>query len=146
MSKAIQALFAGMLFAFFVDFFLFLGIKLHYINFYDVNLYYNILFADNQNALLYFSLSIFFGYLIMYTKNVKTMLIIIGGLTALSLTTLIPPIGKYAGEVVLQKKNVTLKDSKYTFVGDIIYDGRREITFYDVEIDKVITLNKEDLQ
>jgi len=52
MSKLIQAFLAGIFFTFFLDFFIFLGILLHYINFYEIDLYYNILFADNQNIFL----------------------------------------------------------------------------------------------
>jgi len=44
------------------------------------------------------------------------------------------------------KKNVTLKDKKYSFHGDIYYKGRKFITFYDYELKKVILLKKKDLK
>lgn len=146
MSKIIQAFLSGMLYTFIVDFFLFLGIMLNYIKHYDINVYYNILFADHQNGFLYFGASILFGYLIMYLKNIKVMLSILGVVLLLALTLLLPSIGYKAGETLLMKKNVTFKDKRYTYTGDIYYEGRKQITFYDYELKKIILLNKKDLK
>ena len=49
MSKLIQALLTGIFITFILDFFIFLGIKQNYIDFYEIDVYYNILFADHQN-------------------------------------------------------------------------------------------------
>ena len=43
------------------------------------------------------------------------------------------------------QKNVTLKNKKHIFIGDIYYDGRSGITFYDYELKKTILLKKKDL-
>jgi hypothetical protein len=145
MSKVIQALLSGMFFTFILDFFVILGIKVNYIDFYGVHVYYNILFADHQNFFLFFFLSIILGYLVIYT-NTKTALIVIGSLFMLSFSTLIPPIGKAVGEMMLMKKDVTLKTDKFSYHGDIYYDGRKTITFYDNELKKVIILNKNKIQ
>ncbi len=146
MSKAIQAFLSGALFTFFLDFFIFLGIKLSYIDFYEINLYYNILFADNQNIFIYLFFTIVFGILITYIDNAKLSITVIGGLLILSLTTVIQPIGQKVGALVLMTKNVTLNDDRYTYNGDIYYDGRTQITFYDHDVKKIITLNKKDLK
>jgi len=146
MSKVIQAFLSGVFFTFFLDFFVILGVKLNYIDFYEINLYYNILFADHQNIYIFLSLTIIIGYLVIYTQNTKTSLLIIGTLFLLSLFTLIQPIGYAVGEFILMTKNITLKEKKNTFTGDIYYDGRKTITMYDYRLDKIISLNKKDIQ
>jgi len=146
MSKAFQAFLSGALFTFFLDFFIFLGIKLNYIDFYEIDLYYNILFADNQNIFVYLFFTLFFGLLITYVDNAKISISIIGGFLILGLSTAIEPIGHKVGAIILMTKNVTLKDDRYTYNGDIYYDGRTQITFYDKDVKKIITLNKKDLK
>jgi len=145
MSKVIQALLSGIFFTFILDFFILLGVKLHYINFYGVHVYYNILFADHQNIFLFLFFSLIIGFLVMYV-NTKTALIVIGSLFVLSFSTLIPPIGKIVGEMMLMKKDVTLKTDKFSYHGNIYYDGRKAVTFYDNELKKVIILNKNKIQ
>lgn len=144
MSKLIQALLTGMFFTFILDFFLFLGIQLNYIEFYGINVYYNILFADHQSIYIFSILSAILGFIVIYTNN-KISLIVIGSLFFLVCLTLIQSIGHSAGEALLMKKNVTFKDSKYSYTGDVYYDGRKQITFYDYELKKIIILNKKDL-
>ena len=145
MSKLVQAFLSGAFFTFFLDFFLFLGIKLNYIDFYKIDLYYNILFADNQNIFVYLFFTLLFGFLITYIKNTKLGIIIIGGLLLLSLTTLIAPIGHQVGSMILQVDNVRFHDSKHTYKGDVYYNGREQITLYEYDLQKIIILNKKDL-
>lgn len=145
MSKFMQALLSGLFFAFFVDFFFFLGIQQNYIDFYKIDLYYNILFADNQNIIIYLILTSLFGYLVIYGKNAKLTIGIIGGVFTLSLLTLIAPIGHAAGEQLFKKENVTLKSKRHEYIGDIYYDGRKTITFYDKEVQKMLIIHKKDL-
>ena len=103
MSKAIQALLSGMFFTFFLDFFIFLGIKQNYIDFYEIDLYYNILFADHQNIYIFFILSIMLGFIITYINKAKVSIAIIGFLSILSLLTLVPTIGYFVGKSMLMK-------------------------------------------
>jgi hypothetical protein len=145
MNKAIQALLTGMFIVFILDFFLFLGILINYIDFYKVDLYYNILFADNQNGYLFFGLSIVLGFLVVYIKNYKISLGLIAVLSVATLSTLTQDIGRSVGENILMTKNTTLKTPKRLYVGDIIYDGRQNITFYDYNFEKTVVLDKKDL-
>lgn len=145
MSKFIQAFLSGVFFTFLLDFLIFLSIKLHYIDFYEINVYYNILFADHQNIYIYLAFSLTIGYIVIYLNN-KVGLIVLSALFILTSLTLIQPIGHLVGEKLLMKKNVTLHNKKHTFVGDIYYDGRRQITFYDYELKKIIILNKKELK
>jgi hypothetical protein len=145
MNKAIQALLTGMFIIFILDFFLFLGIFINYIDFYKVDLYYNILFADNQNGYLFFGLSVVLGFLVVYIKNYKISLATIAILSVAAISTLTQDIGRSVGENMLMTKNTTLKTPKHLYVGDIIYDGRQTITFYDYNFKKTVVLDKKDL-
>lgn len=146
MTKFIMALLVGMLTTFIVDFFLFLGIQLHYIDTYEIKVYYNILFADNQNFAFYFLFSGIFGFIIIYIANKKLTVLTIISLTILAILPLFEPIGKSLGEMMFMKKGVTYNDKRFSFYGDVYYNGRDEITFYDYELQKMILLKKKDLQ
>lgn len=146
MTKFIQAFLTGAFFTFFLDFFLFLGIKETYTDYYNIQVYYNILFADNQNSFIYLTLTAIIGYIIIYLNNAKLALIVVGTLFTLACATLIQPFGHAVAQMILMKENITLKSGKHTFNGDIYYDGRSEITFYDYELKKIITLKKKDLK
>ena len=144
MTKIIQAILAGALGTFILDFFLFLGVYLHYIKPLGIEVYYNVLFADNQNALLYALFTILIGYLVMYTRTaVKVPIMAL--LFAAVFSTLIPSVGKELGERMFMKKNVTLHNKKFAFHGDIYYIGRDKITFYDRDLRKVILLDKNEI-
>ena len=146
MSKFFQAFLTGIFFTFILDFFLFLGIKENYIDFYEIDLYYNILFADNQCWLIYGAISTLLGFIVIYLSNNRVSAIVLGGLFFLVSLTLIPSIGFALGTVLLTQKDVRLHDDRHTFIGDIYYSGRTTITFYDVELKKIITLEKKDLK
>ena len=145
MSKFFQALLSGMFFTFILDFFLFLGIKFHYIDYYGIDLYYNILFADHQNLWIFLFFTVLIGYVTLYT-NIRLALIVVGSLFILSFSTLISPIGKAVGEYILTKEDVVLQTSRFSYHGNIIYDGRKKITFYDTDLQKIITLDKEKIK
>jgi hypothetical protein len=145
MSKVLQIVLSGIFFTFILDFFLFLGIKQNYIDFYGINLYYNILFADHQNIIIFTFFSLILGLVVMYLNN-KQAAIIMGTLFLLMASTLIPPVGKYVGKLILMKKNVNLTTQKFSYHGDILYDGRKSVTLYDYELKKVIILDKNKIQ
>ncbi len=146
MSKLFQAFLSGLFFTYFIDFFLFLGIKINYIDFYEIDLYYNILFADNQNIYLFLLSTFIIGYFVIYNNSTKLKVSFIGILFFLSTLTLVSPIGHKVGELLFMKKNITLKESKHIFIGNQYYNGRNEIYFYDYELQKIIILNKKELK
>ncbi len=145
MSKIVQMILSGMFFTFILDFFLFLGIKQNYIDPHNITVYYNILFADHQNIYIFTLATIIIGYFVMYLPN-KFTLISIGTLFLLAISTLIPPVGSMLGEALLMKKDITLQTDKFTYHGDILYNGRKNITFYDYELKKDIILDKNKIQ
>lgn len=146
MSKIIQALLSGVFFTFLLDFTVFLGIFLNYIKFLEIDIYFNILFADNQNIYIFAFFTLLIGYLITYLNNTKITMIVIGLFFITAILTLIPSVGYSLGEKILMKKNITYKNTKHTFIGDVYYDGRKAITFYDYELKKTILLKKKDLK
>ncbi len=146
MSKFFQAFLSGVFFTFILDFFLFLGIQQNYIKVYDIDLYYNILFADNQNIYIFSLFTIFIGYLVIYLKNNKISVSILGFIFLLVLSTLIPTVGDRVAKVIFMKKDVTIKWKKYIYHGDIYYDGREDIIFYDYDLKKMILLNKKEIK
>jgi hypothetical protein len=145
MSKIIQAFLTGAFISFIFDFFIFLGIKENYIDFYKIDLYYNILFADNQNIFIYLLFTALFGYLVLYIDSNKMKLSIIGTFFIASVSTLIPSVGHELGAALFMQKNQTFHSKKYSFRGDVYYVGRKNITFYDYDLEKTILLTKEEL-
>ena len=145
MSKILQMILSGIFFTFILDFFLFLGIKENYIDAHGIKLYYNILFADNQNIFIFTFFSITLGYIIMYLSN-KIAIIVVSTLFVLTASTLIAPIGSMVGEMIFMKKNITLKTDKFSYHGDLLYVGRKNIDFYDHELKKVIILDKNKIK
>jgi hypothetical protein len=141
MIKLVQAFLSGVFFTFILDFFIILGVKLNYIEEHNINVYYNILFADHQNIFIFLFFTIIIGYLISYTST-KSALIGVGLLFFIAFSTLIPPIGNMVGEFILMKKNITLKTKRFSYHGDVYYDGRKQITMYDYKLKKVIILDK----
>lgn len=146
MTKLVQAFLTGIFFTFILDFFIFLGIKLHYIDYYEIAVYYNILFADHQNIYIFLAISTVLGYIVTYVNNTKLSIITIGTLCIIVSLTLLETIGNKVGEIILMDKNTTLYSKKYTYDGDIYYNGRKKITFYDYKLKKIILLNKKELK
>jgi hypothetical protein len=145
MSKVIQMILSGIFFTFILDFFIFLGIKQNYIDPNNIGVYYNILFADHQNIYIFIVVSLLVGFIVMYLPT-KITLATIGTLFLLSLATLVPSLGKRVGETLLMKKDITISTNKFTYHGDLLYDGRKKITFYDYELKKDIILDKNKIK
>lgn len=146
MSRWIQAFLSGVLITFVLDFFLFLGVFLHYINFHKIDLYYNILFADNQNGFIFCALSVLFGLIFRYVENSKIIMSVITLPFFLVLLTLIEPIGKDVGERIFMKKNITLQSAKFSYTGDLLYEGRETIFLYSYKYEKILKLSREELK
>lgn len=144
MSKVVQAFLSGIFFTFILDFFLFLGIKINYINPHNIPEYYNILFADHQNIFLFLFITLILGYVTIYAE-LKLKLILIGILFAMVFLTLFEPIGMWVGEMLLMQKSVTLKTDKYIYNGDILYNGRENIYFQSDKFNKMLIFNKNKI-
>ena len=146
MTKAVQAFLAGVFFTFILDFFLFLGVKLHYIDAYNIDVYYNVLFADHQNLFLYLLFTAVLGYLVIYFDKLKITALVLAGLFGLVLIgTLLPSVGKMAGEIILMQKDQRVHDGRHPYRGDIYYNGRDDIYIFDEELQRLIRFSKQEL-
>lgn len=145
MSKIVQAFLSGMFFTFILDFFLFLGIQKNYIEPNEIELYYNILFADNQNIFVFLFFSILLGYVTLYRSN-KLSISFITALFLIVVSTLIAPVGEFAGELLLQEKNKKLTTQKFVYYGDIYYNARKSLYFYDTKLDKLLKIEKKEIK
>jgi len=146
MSKFIQALLTGLFFTFILDGGLFIGVFINYIQHFDIPVYYNILFADNQCWLLFGVMTLFLGFVTIYLNRPKVAAIILGTLFSMASLALIPAIGQAVGSAMLMSEDETLMDDRYTYHGSIYYEGRSFYYFYDDELQKFITLDKKDLK
>ncbi len=144
-SKVISSFLLGLIFVLLLDFLLFIGIKINYIDIYNIKVYYNPLFVDNQPYIVLFVLSIIFGYFISSKKRLKLFAYIYIVLIFLSLSTFYKPIGKNLGELLFKRDSLSFKVGKTAFNGDLLYRGRRYTYIFRKDIDKMIKLPNNDL-
>lgn len=143
-SKLGSAFLAGMFFTFFLDFFFILGLFLNYIQAQEIEVYYNVLFADHQNIFLYAAGVIIFGYLFLFYNTKRAVIIFVTSLAVVNLTQ-IPSVGKYVGELMFSQENKIISSGKHTYIGTVVYEGRDKFWFYDDELKEIITLEKDKI-
>lgn len=143
MIKGIQAFLTGLFFVFILDFVLFLGLKLHYIDALNIDVYFNTFFADNQNPLLFFALTALIGWMSIYWKAVKAKIVLITLLFLVVSSVLIPSIGRTIGSTLFQKSDIKISIPPHLYRGDILYTDREQLYFYDTDLRRMITLPKE---
>ena len=141
-SKLATAFLAGTFFTFFLDFFFMLGIFLNYIQKQDIDVYYNILFADHQSIFLFFTGIVIFGYLFLFFPSTKIAAVIFALCFAVVNLTQIPSVGFYMGQIMFENENKIIQEGKHSYIGKVVYDGRNVIWFYDDELKKIIELKK----
>jgi hypothetical protein len=44
------------------------------------------------------------------------------------------------------KKDISFQTEKFSYRGDIIYDGRENLSFYDYKIGKILTIDKNKIK
>ena len=125
-NKLASAFMAGVFFAFFLDFFFILGLFLNYVEAQDIDVYYNILFADHQSYLVFFTLVVIFGYLFIFFPSTKIATIIFGICFAIVNLTQIPGIGFYMGQVMFDIPTLSIVLS---ILGDdsVVISGNLEL-------------------
>ena len=133
MIKFIQAFTVGIFCTMVVDFFLFIGIQLHYLRPYHVDVYYNTLFLQHQNIFIFTVSSLAIGYLLFYLSNRKLKIALLSLLCFLSLLPLIPTLGEQLGRALFFKKNVSLQINDYTYHGDLYYHDKRKVYLFDTK-------------
>ncbi len=99
-NRIIGSLFMGFIFISILDFLYFIGLKLNYFDLYNIDVYFNVLFFDNQNFYILIPLMFVIGYMLMYSAFAKIFMKIYIATILLFITTLYEPIGKSLGEAV----------------------------------------------
>jgi len=145
-NRIFGSLFMGLIFVSILDFLYFIGLKLNYFDLYKIDVYFNVLFIDNQNFYLLIPLSFIFGYLLMYSPFIKVFMKIYIITILLFAATIYEPIGKTLGETVFLKQNQRYKLGSTTFSGETLYEGRKNIYIYRKEILKTIKLSIEEVK
>ena len=145
-NRILGSFFMGFIFISILDFLYFIGLKLNYFDFYKVDVYFNVLFVDNQNFYILLPLAGVVGYMLMYSKLAKQFLKIYIIIILLSAITLYEPIGKSLGEIVFLKDNQRFKFGSTTFSGATLYEGRTEIYIYRKDLVKTVKLDKNNLK
>jgi len=139
-NRILGSFFMGFIFISILDFLYFIGLKLNYFDLYKIDVYFNVLFYDNQNFYLLIPLSFVVGYMLMYSPFIKLFMKIYIITILLFVTTLYEPIGKSLGESVFLKENQRYKLGSTTFSGDTLYEGRNNIYIYRKELAKTVKL------
>ena len=146
MTKLFQALLTGIFFTFIYDYLLFLGMFLHYIKYYEIPEYYNVLFAEHQNIFYIIPSVIIIGFVTTYLNSKKLAFALIFSLLLLSASTLIPTLGFKLGQMVLSKESARYQDNRYVYKGTLYYEGRKKLYLFDEDLQKMITISKKDLK
>ncbi len=145
-NRILGSVFMGLMFVSILDFLYFIGLKLNYFDFYKIDVYFNVLFFDNQNFYILLPLSFVVGYMTMYSKLAKQFLKIYVLVIIFSAITLYEPIGKSLGEIVFLQDNQRFKFGSTTFSGSTLYEGRTTIYIYRNDLAKTIKLAKEKVK
>ncbi len=129
-----------------LDFLLFIGLKISYFDAYNISEYFNVIFIDNQNIIIFATLSLLFGYFMLYSRFSKFFDTFYIVLLILFASIFYKPIGKYIGEKLFMEKNkiFTIGDTK--FRGDILYVGRHHYYIKREGIKSAIRLSKEEVK
>ncbi len=144
--RVFNSFFIGITFVSLIDFLYFIGIKLNYFNFYNINVYFNAIFIDNQNFYLIIPSFFIVGYLVLYCKFSKFFTRIYMIVIILAFATIYEPIGHYFGKLQFMKENQSFQVGDIKFKGDLLYKGRKYIYIYRKDISKSIKILKKDLK
>lgn len=143
--RLVGSFFLGLVFVLLLDFLIFIGIKINYIDLYHIKVYFNVLFVDNQSYILLIVLSAVFGYLISNKKTFKIFAFIYIIFILVSLLSFYRPFGEKLGKMIFEKDNLSFRVGDITFQGNLLYKGRKTTYIYRNDINKVIRLKNSDL-
>jgi hypothetical protein len=147
MIKLIQALLTSLFVIMIIDFFIFLGMQFHYLDFYKVPEFFNPFFCHNQSYYILLPSTVILTVMILFLKKPKILMpIVMSILVLISIaSTFISSFGFWLGKTILVQDNIVLEDSRYTYRGNIYFEGRSTVLFYDKETKKLFELEKTDI-
>jgi len=145
-NRIINSFFMGFIFVSLLDFLYFIGIKLHYFDFYHISEYFNVIFIDNQNFYLLVPGFFIVGYLMLYSGFSKIFIRIYILCVIISISALYEPIGNYLAKSAFTKENLTFQVGSRKFSGDFLYKGRQYTYIYRKDLSKTIKLLNTDVK
>ncbi|MBE0491645.1 MAG: isoleucyl-tRNA synthetase [Sulfurospirillum sp.] len=143
--KFINAFLMGIAFISLLTFLFFIGLKIHYFEYYGIKEYFNIIFVDNLNFYIYPLVAFFVGYAILYSGFINFFLKVYIALVFLSAASIYQPIGLMVGEKLFMQKDLRLKFGSIVFSADMLYAGREKIYLYRQDLAKMVTLDKSEV-
>lgn len=146
MDKILGSLFVGSILILIPDSVLFMSLKAHYLDFYEIKEFYNAFFIDHNIWWLYFLLSGIVGYLFFYSPCGKPCQIGYGIFVAGTLVFFIPDVSRSIGEGMFLQENRILKLESQEINADVYYIGRQFIHFRSHGSEDTIKLHKDEIQ
>ncbi len=145
MIKLISSFIFGLMLVLPLDFLIFIGLKIHYFDFYKIDEYFNIYFWDAQSFLLIFSLCFVLGFFVLYSPIRKFVRIFYLTILIACFVSLFKPISRNIGLVMFSKKALNCKLGKQQFQADLLYEGRKNYYLKREGIKKTIKIPKKNL-
>lgn len=142
----LSSFFMGLVLISLLDFIVFIGLKLNYIDFYNIKEYFNVFFFDNQPFLAIAILSLCFGYFLLYTPLRKAMQILYLLTLLVFLSVFIPNVSQNLGKRLFMQKELNFMLGKVEFKGDMLYVGRNLYYIYRNDLQKTIRLKKDEVK
>lgn len=144
MSKLLSFIFTTALSPLLPSFFFFIGIKLYYIDFYEITVYYNVLFVDNISWIAYWAFGLFMGFLFMLpSKKIAGTVLVVATLASWSL--FVPSVAKDIAHDMFAKENYHIKKEPYTYSGLLLYEGRKNLYLFGDESQRTMIFQKDTI-
>ncbi len=144
--RIVNSFFMGFAFVSLLDFLYFIGLKLHYFEFYKINEYFNVIFVDNQNFYILIPSFFIAGYLMLYCKFSRIFIRLYLACIVLAAFSIYEPVGKYFGELSFMQKDMNFKVGSVTFKADLLYRGRKYLYMYRNDLSKTVKIRKNEVK
>lgn len=145
MSKVMSIIILGMILGLVPFFFFFIGLKVNYIDLYEIKEYYNVFFVEEISWPLYFILSLLLGVLFVLPKKSYLGGIVFTLITIASLASMHEDTAQNIGHKLFAKEKFHIKMKPWTYTGTLLYEGRDHYYLFNEENNRTITFRKEDI-
>lgn len=145
-SKIINTFIVGLVLFFMLDALFVVALKLNYFNYYNIQIFYNILFIDIQNYFIVIFASFLVGIIFIYDPKDKFFLLLYFFSLLAVFSMFFEDIGRKVGESIFMSEELKLKYHSTTFEGHITYSGRENIYIYRSDINKNIKFKTGEIE
>lgn len=141
MSKILSFIFLTLVTPLFPAFFFFVGLKVGYIDFYNIEEYFNIIFVDQLSWTLYWIVGTIFAILFMLPwKRFAGSLLM--ALSLASMSMLFEGVALKVGTDMFAKDPFYIKKKPWTYKGILLYEGRDNYYLLSEENNRTMKFNK----